>query len=497
MVKIKHITLLFLFLISYVQTACPTSCLTCDDSETKCLTCDQANDMYLANTTPILCYLNTATVPGFFFNTQISTFDACHINCQNCSELGDNNDNKCTSCNTGSALINNNCYDINSPPTGYSWSTLLTRFVYSPCYLSCTVCDGPGDDNNHNCFTCKDLFFKKQGTKNCYNMIPKGFYFNNNVFSPCDSSCETCDNGTSCRTCANNKYKSANSNFCVDNCPIGYFQGIKVCNHCPSSCNSCSDAVTCTACANGYTLSNNRCASTCQIDQYIDTTGNCVTCPNECATCDNAFNCKTCKPGFFLFKNSCIKTCPDRTYYNGSTCTSCISLCAKCSEAKYCLQCDPLSFTRVQTVFGVPKYTCSNLCEEGRFVVDGICKTCAEIGKVLENNVCVDSCSPGNYSDNGVCKSCLSSGRFIYDGQCVNYCPNNYLWGFNQNCFPNNLVMSYNINSVLSNDIIECTPNPCRNNGICSKNGNNVTCSCDPNFWGSRCEFVIDRGIIL
>jgi hypothetical protein len=226
----------------------------------------------------------------------------------------------------------------------------------------------------------------------------------------------------------------------------------------------------------------------------MDMSGICQTCPGVCATCDNSFVCKTCKPGYFLYNNMCINSCPDRTYYNGSTCVSCSSLCAKCSEAKYCTECDPLAISKSTTVFGIPKTTCVSVCEAGSFVINGVCKTCSEIGKVMENNVCVDSCSPGNYSDSGICKTCLSSGRFIYDGQCINYCPNNYLWGYNQICYPNNNILSYNNTLVQKDDINECNPNPCRNGGICTK-GSTFSCTCGLKYWGSKCEQEVDRGI--
>lgn len=33
-----------------------------------------------------------------------------------------------------------------------------------------------------------------------------------------------------------------------------------------------------------------------------------------------------------------------------------------------------------------------------------------------------------------------------------------------------------------------CDPNPCENNGICSKHSNGYTCSCQTNFTGKNCD---------
>ena len=114
------------------------------------------------------------------------------------------------------------------------------------CYKNCETCIKPSDNiNEQECLTCKDNFYFKDGTKNCYDTIEYQYYFNEETktFSPCYKDCLSCKekeiNSThmNCLKCHNfYKYyeKSKNClkcpkfvNFdqtdCIDSIPEGYF----------------------------------------------------------------------------------------------------------------------------------------------------------------------------------------------------------------------------------------------------------------------------------
>ena len=48
-----------------------------------------------------------------------------------------------------------------------------------------------------NCISCKDKFYKLNGTNNCYNKstLNESYYFKDNIFFICDENCLTCSEG--------------------------------------------------------------------------------------------------------------------------------------------------------------------------------------------------------------------------------------------------------------------------------------------------------------
>ena len=169
------------------------------------------------------------------------------------------------------------------------------KFRLSNCYDSCSTCSELSDDeNNQKCSKCRDGFYFKEGTNNCYDKIDTKYYFDENtkMFSPCYNDCLTCSNkGNSqmmnCLTCDFNlKYYNKSKN-CL-NCTkyVNYEQ------------NECIDII-----PDGYYLD----------DSELGTLGKCYylckTCTGGPYTKSNHYymNCKTC-----LYKNSQFKP-----YYDG------------------------------------------------------------------------------------------------------------------------------------------------------------------------------------
>ena len=70
------------------------------------------------------------------------------------------------------------------------------------CYLTCLNCEeGPIIDNNsgisHNFLNCKEGYYLKSGTINCYNNEKQGHYLDINIFpniwKKCYKKCSTCE----------------------------------------------------------------------------------------------------------------------------------------------------------------------------------------------------------------------------------------------------------------------------------------------------------------
>ena len=135
------------------------------------------------------------------------------------------------------------------------------------CYKNCQTCIRPSEDiNEQDCITCKEGFYFKDGTRNCYDEIAYQYYFDEGTkkFYPCYRDCYTCKtkeiNSTymNCLTCHNlykfyqktknclkcPKYVNYLQTGCVDEIPEGYYLSdeifgiIEKCYHLCKTCKS-------------------------------------------------------------------------------------------------------------------------------------------------------------------------------------------------------------------------------------------------------------------
>ena len=120
------------------------------------------------------------------------------------------------------------------------------KFRLSDCYDSCSSCsEFSADDNDHKCLKCREGFYFKKDTNNCYNSIDTKYYFDEEqkIFLPCYKDCLTCSTKEknskymNCLTCENNfkyyskskncmicpKYINFEQNECMDEIPKGYY----------------------------------------------------------------------------------------------------------------------------------------------------------------------------------------------------------------------------------------------------------------------------------
>ena len=124
--------------------------------------------------------------------------------------------------------------------------TIEEKIEEKKCYDNCETCIRPSKDiNDQDCIKCKNGFYFKDDTKNCYDKIEYQYYFNKqtNTFSPCYKDCYTCDTkeidsthmnclschslykfyqkSTNCLKCS--KYVNYLQTECIDTIPEGYY----------------------------------------------------------------------------------------------------------------------------------------------------------------------------------------------------------------------------------------------------------------------------------
>ena len=360
-----------------------------------------------------------------------------------------------------------------------------SRFVFTAgdCFTNCKTCITKGSDiNNQKCETCLENYYFVEGTKNCFENPPDGYYLDEEkgVFVKCHEKCKKCSkaksgkyhnclscyekyilyNNTNCLDCAyNNKYVNYEQTECIDKVPDGFFVNDtdnKTIDKCHPNCKKCIKAssddnnMNCLTCDNdkGYYLveGTNNCESYPLDGHYLenDTLKHCNI---SCATCSNkaefnqegqVTNCDTCNKdyGYYPDENdpkTCSNTADDGQYFDEDChCyKDCHKNCLTCSTKEIsdyqmnCLSCDAKEgFTYF------PKTTNCLKCKSYNKYVNYEQTEC--IDKIPEGYYVNDSnintidkcykdcktCSAAGTSDNMNCILCQPS-LYLKNGNCI------------------------------------------------------------------------------
>jgi hypothetical protein len=80
-------------------------------------------------------------------------------------------------------------------PDEYYGRTSHFVFTVNDCFDNCKSCTEKGlSINDQKCKVCLDGYYFVEGTENCFEKAPEGYFFNekNKVYSKCEASCKTC-----------------------------------------------------------------------------------------------------------------------------------------------------------------------------------------------------------------------------------------------------------------------------------------------------------------
>ena len=280
---------------------------------------------------------------GKEFNFEFST-GKCFENCMTCKILGKGIEEQgCETCKNHYFFLDgtNNC--LNKPPEGYYLDGDEQK--YKKCYDSCKTCINKKERNNHNCIICKENYslFKNKNCLNCKNI---------------------------------NKYVNYEQNDCIDNIPDGFFINdteLNTLDKCHPNCLTCKekgiadDDMKCTSCDkdNSYffVFGTNNCKKISIPGYYLDEEDQKIKkCDISCATCsgkaitnekNEVKNCDTCNKELgFYNENQNSKICINKTkvkeYYdeNCNCYKKCHDNCLTCSNSAIdqshmnCFTCD-------------------------------------------------------------------------------------------------------------------------------------------------------------
>jgi hypothetical protein len=249
---------------------CYISCLSCSDSgdtvEHNCVICQ--NSYYPLEDKNSLCHVKTDILSGYFFNKTF--FQLCYDSCDSCTETGNAINHLCITCKEGYFILENystQCFKSTEVISGY----FFDQNVFKRCYSTCETCTKVGDQKNHLCSKCIAGYFSLEDNQSqCYNGSDSisGYFFSKNVFKKCYKSCDSCtQTGTEsthiCTTCAAGFFKlTDNTSQCYENkaTVLGYYY-----NSQSQTFKKCYP--TCTQCYGEGSLSDNNCIS-CSEDTF-------------------------------------------------------------------------------------------------------------------------------------------------------------------------------------------------------------------------------------
>ena len=181
---------------------CYENCKTCNNTiinyNMNCISCK--DNLYKINGTNN-CYDETLKEQGYYLKENI--FYPCEDNCKTCNDsktdINGIISNNCLSCDystKGLYLVPDfkNCEPESFKEKGYYLAPESDNSeikIFYKCYFSCALCDNDKkkESSNHNCLTCREIFYPKKddiNPKNCYNeteMIPKGYTLINNSWT--------------------------------------------------------------------------------------------------------------------------------------------------------------------------------------------------------------------------------------------------------------------------------------------------------------------------
>jgi proprotein convertase subtilisin/kexin type 5 len=166
------------------------------------------------------------------------------------------------------------------------------------CQPDCATCSG----NNYTCSSCNTGTFLLDTS--CVTKCPYVGYYQNStsrVCAPCNPSCLVCvASTTDCISCQPTALYS--SRACLASCPPEHFTSADGnCYPCDPACKNCTGSLNseCSVCNSGYYLMGNTCDITCPEPFYANTTLlECKECKYYCNGCTTRDNCYACKPGY-------------------------------------------------------------------------------------------------------------------------------------------------------------------------------------------------------
>lgn len=342
---------------------------------------------------------------------------SCFEGCETCTIKGNKKDNQCEGCQEGFAVLINNenqCQNKSEILEGYFYDETIKK--WNLCFERCLTCLFKGDNNNHQCLTCKKDYKQVENSLNCitFEEAPSNYYLDNNsTYKPCYESCSICFTGReeenhNCEKCALDFFFFENSKSCFK-IEDGYYFEKEMLKKCDSNCKTCvNTSIDCHSCYENKYLQETICITTCESQYAID---------KDSKKC---INCKEFGKYKYQKETKCINLIPEGTYvmnyeyniinYCHDSCLNCLEGPDEKSSKHNCQSCKNGKFSDPQN-----PSNCINQCDLSLFnwyinqetkeytcTTDKTCNSASGKNYIAETSECKINCKPG-YSYNFIC----------------------------------------------------------------------------------------------
>jgi hypothetical protein len=483
---------------------CYSSCSTCNQagssSAHNCLACN--SNLYPLQDNATMCFAPNLQVDNYFWDTANTRYSNCYTSCKSCTSLGNSTSMGCQACKAGYYPlpdVSSQCFAANTTMNNYFWNS--TNNAYVKCYQSCQTCSSLGDSNNNKCSSCQSGYYPlPDNAAQCLlpNSIVDGYFWDatNSKYIKCYNSCSRCTTlgnsaNNQCQACAINYFSLPdNTSQCFpsnttmnsyfwDSTNSRYLQCYQACKTCSAS--GAVDNSQCTTCNDGYyPLPDNspQCyppGTSLNLYFWDSTNTKYVKCHQACKTCASLGDatmtqCTQCNTGYFpLIDNSAQCLLPNVAvtgyYWNSanSIYSKCFSSCKTCSQAgdsthNNCLTCSANFF---------------NLQDD---TTSCLAPNLSMISYIWDaNNNIYSKC----YSS---CATCSAPGTQT-SHKCLTCAPNNYPLPDNSTqCYPANTSVNFYFWDVFSTSYIKCYQS-CKTCSTLGNLANNMCSTCNTNYY--------------
>ena len=136
-------------------------------------------------------------------------------------------------------------------------SSICAITMVNECYFSCDTCSDIGTEEEHKCTKCKKNYYFIEGTTNCIRSAPYGYYLDKQreTFTECVSPCGSCTSRTQCTSCTEgyvrlSTYTNIDTDLdCVETCLLDISRWYIDTNtnefHCLVNSNTCPSGYLC------------------------------------------------------------------------------------------------------------------------------------------------------------------------------------------------------------------------------------------------------------
>ena len=281
-------------------TSCPDGTISSTNNQYICI--QKLIDEKYCNINKSECFDELPNEYYYLLDAEQKIIDKCHENCKTCNKKGTDDNNNCLTCKENYYYYNGNC--LKNCKYGSYTDDSENKICTCNSNIKCKECS---DESlmEDLCISCNVGFYQKiddnengKGFINCYIGEINGYYFVENIYKPCYSTCKKCstkgnDDNHYCIECIDNYVFLNESKYgynCYQECNnYYYFESLNE--------YKCSESKNCPLTQSKLIKEKKKCIDECRYDDIYK----------------------------YEYKNECLIKCPENTVDENYICKEIIT----------------------------------------------------------------------------------------------------------------------------------------------------------------------------